>query len=205
MVDVAHPARPNLGQGASLARGRLATPRSHLQGHGGAIGARQPPWAVLATPQGRGCESHWGPWRVASQSRLEGIFETGRRLIEIRDRYKDDRGKWSQLIGDNQWTGQSLLPFEKSHTQRLVRIAGCGRLPPHAGVLPDDSTTLGKLVSLSDDRFGGPPNRRYTAPRLARPVRAPGAGPGRRKQAVTPACGVTAGRLHHPKQTVLPD
>ncbi len=92
-------------------------------------------------------------WRVASQSRLEGIFETGRRLIEIQKKYRDDRGKWSQLIGDNQWAGNSLLPFQKSHTKRLVRIAGCARLRPHAGVLPDDSTTLGKLVSLTDERF----------------------------------------------------
>ena len=33
-----------------------------------------------------------------------------------------------------------LLPFQKSHTKRLVRIAGCKRLRPHVGVLPDDST-----------------------------------------------------------------
>ena len=104
-------------------------------------------------PPGPGVRIPLGPWRVASQSRLEGIFETGRRLIEIHEKYKNDRGKWSQLIGDNQWKGQSLLPFQKSHTKRLVRIAECGRLRPHAGVLPDDSTTLSKLVSLSDERF----------------------------------------------------
>ncbi len=56
-------------------------------------------------------------WRTASQSRLAGIFQTGRRLIEIRDRYIDpatgmarakaDEGKCSRLIGDNQWSGQS--------------------------------------------------------------------------------------------------
>ncbi len=92
-------------------------------------------------------------WRVASQSRLEGIFETGRRLIEIRDKYKDDRGKWSQLIGANQWEGRSLLPFQKTHVKRLIRIAGCKRLGPHAGLLPDDSTTLSKLVSLTEERF----------------------------------------------------
>ena len=103
-----------------------------------------------------------GPWRVASQSRLEGIFETGRRLVEIQKKYKDKdgewleerKGEWSRLIGLHQWKGQSLLPFEKSHTQRLVRIAEHEeRLTPHAGSLPDDSTTLSKLVSLSDDRF----------------------------------------------------
>ena len=103
-----------------------------------------------------------GPWRVASQSRLEGIFETGRRLIEIRRKYQDENGKflperegdWSRLIGFNEWVGQSLLPFEKSHSQRLIRIADhAHRLVPHAGLLPDDSTTLSKLVSLSDERF----------------------------------------------------
>ena len=72
-------------------------------------------------------------WRTASQSRLAGIFQTGRRLIEIRDRYIDpatgmarakaDEGKCSRLIGDNQWSGQSLLLFEATHTKRLIRIA----------------------------------------------------------------------------------
>ena len=98
-------------------------------------------------------------WRTASQSRLEGIFETGRRLIEIQDKYKDKDGKWpknskwSQLIGNHQWIGKSLLPFQKSHSFRLIRIAGCERLVPHAGSLPDDSTTLSKLVALTDERF----------------------------------------------------
>ena len=100
-------------------------------------------------------------WRMASQSRLEGIFKTGRRLIEIRNKYKDDDGnwkkehvgKWSRLIGDNQWKGQSLLPFEKSQTQMLVRVAECKRLPRHVGVLPDDGYTLSKLVSLPDERW----------------------------------------------------
>lgn len=94
-----------------------------------------------------------GAWRVASQSRLEGIFETGRRLIEIRSKYQDDRGKWSRLIGDKPWRGQSLLPFQKSHTQMLIRVAECKRLPRHVGELPDDGKTLSKLVSLSDERF----------------------------------------------------
>ena len=38
-------------------------------------------------------------------------------------------------------------------TFRLIRIAGCKQLGPHAGLLPDDSTTLSKLVSLTDERF----------------------------------------------------
>lgn len=42
---------------------------------------------------------------------VESIIETGRRLIEIRERFKDDRGKWSRLIGDNEHKGHSILPF----------------------------------------------------------------------------------------------
>ncbi len=38
-------------------------------------------------------------------------------------------------------------------SQRLVRIAECQRLFRHAGILPDDSTTLSKLVSLTDERY----------------------------------------------------
>ena len=39
---------------------------------------------------------------------VESIIETGKRLIETRDRFKDERGKWSMLIGDGQWRGNSL-------------------------------------------------------------------------------------------------
>lgn len=83
---------------------------------------------------------------------IESIIETGRRLIEIRDRWKHEPGKWSRLIGDNQWKGQSLLPFQKTHAQMLVRVAGDRWIPRHVGVLPSDSYTLGKLCSLSDER-----------------------------------------------------
>ncbi len=38
-------------------------------------------------------------------------------------------------------------------SQRLVRIAECQRLFRHAGILPGDSTTLSKLVSLTDERY----------------------------------------------------
>ena len=48
---------------------------------------------------------------------------------------------------------QCLLPFQATHTKRLLRIAGSERLRPHAAVLPADSTTLGKLCSLTDERF----------------------------------------------------
>ena len=88
-------------------------------------------------------------WRAG----VEAIIETGRRLIEIRARYKDDRGKWSMLIGLNQWSGQSLLPFQKTHAQRLIRIAESERLTPHVGLLPSDSYTLEKLCALSESRF----------------------------------------------------
>ena len=37
-------------------------------------------------------------WRTASQSRLAGIFQTGRRLIEIRDRYIDPATQPSSVI-----------------------------------------------------------------------------------------------------------
>ncbi len=88
-------------------------------------------------------------WRAGVVS----IIETGRRLIEIRARYKDDRGKWSRLIGDNQWSGEGLLPFRPTHTYRLIRIAECARLLPHVAVLPSDSYTLDKLRALSESRF----------------------------------------------------
>ena len=90
---------------------------------------------------------------AAWRSGVEAIIETGRRLIEIRDRYHNDRGKWSRLIGAHQWSGQSLLPFQKTHSLRLVRIAESERLYPHVGTLPSDSYTLEKLCALSDDRF----------------------------------------------------
>lgn len=79
---------------------------------------------------------------------VTAILETGRRLIEVRERFKDDRGKWSRLIGDNQWRGQSLLPFQKTHVQRLIRIVEDEWIPLHAGVLPPDSTTMDKIRQL---------------------------------------------------------
>ena len=102
-------------------------------------------------------------WRTVSQSRLAGIFETGRRLIEIRDRYIDpatgmarakaDEGKCSRLIGDNQWSGQSLLLFEATHTKRLIRIAESELLRPHGAVLPSDTFTLDELRALNTHKF----------------------------------------------------
>ena len=95
-------------------------------------------------------------WRVASQFRLEGIFETGRRLIQIRNKYKDGDGnwkkehigKWSRLIGDNQWSGKSLLPFEKSQSTMLIHVAECPRLTRHVGLLPADGKAR-RLMTLA--------------------------------------------------------
>ena len=35
----------------------------------------------------------------------------------------------------------------------LIRIVECERLARHVGLLPDDSKTLSKLASLTDERF----------------------------------------------------
>ena len=82
---------------------------------------------------------------------VEGIIETGRRLIEIRERFIGEPGKWSMLIGAHDY--EPLLPFGKTHAYRLIAIAECPRLFPHVGTLPSDSFTLHKLTQLSDDRF----------------------------------------------------
>lgn len=82
---------------------------------------------------------------------IEAIIETGRRLIETRERFKDDVGKWSRLIGANEHI--PLLPFGKSHAYRLIAIAQDDRIFPHAGILPSDSTTLYHLTRLPDERF----------------------------------------------------
>lgn len=84
---------------------------------------------------------------------IEAILETGRRLIEIRDRFKDEPGKWSRLIGANDWQGQGLLPFAKSHAYRLIGIAESEWLFPHVGILPSDTYTLYQLTRLSGPVF----------------------------------------------------
>ena len=84
---------------------------------------------------------------------VESIVEIGRRLIEIRERFHNDRGKWSRLIGDNQWNGQGFLPFGARHDQRLVAIAEDTRLPTHVSVIPSATYTLYQLTRLSDERF----------------------------------------------------
>jgi N6-adenosine-specific RNA methylase IME4 len=93
-------------------------------------------------------------WIEASwRQGIEAILETGRRLIEIRERFRNEPGKWSRLIGANQWDGKGLLSFGRTHARRLIAIADSDRLGPHVGLLPSDSFTLYELTRLSDDRF----------------------------------------------------
>ena len=82
---------------------------------------------------------------------IESIIETGRRLIEIRQRWHNQPGKWSQLLGRN--GSEPLLPFGKTHAYRLIDIAECGRLVPHVGQLPSDTYTLYQLTRLTVPRF----------------------------------------------------
>ena len=84
---------------------------------------------------------------------VEAIIETGRRLAEIKEKFKDARGKWSMLIGANSHE-RGLLPFGPTHAKRLVAIANSSeRLGPHVDLLPSDSFTLHQLTRLSDDHF----------------------------------------------------
>ena len=46
-----------------------------------------------------------------------------------------------------------MLPFEKSYSQRLIRIAKDKRLAPHGGLLPADNQILNKICSLTDEKF----------------------------------------------------
>ncbi len=86
-------------------------------------------------------------WRAG----VESIIETGRRLIEVRGRWQNERGKWSRLIGDH--GHQATLPFGKTHAYRLIAISEDPRLLPHVGALPSDSYTLHELTRLSDHQF----------------------------------------------------
>jgi N6-adenosine-specific RNA methylase IME4 len=89
----------------------------------------------------------------AHERSISAIIETGKRLIEVRDRFKNEPGKWSRLIGANQWDGKGLLPFGRTHVQRLIAIAANDRLCPHVGMLPPDSFTLHQLTKLAPERF----------------------------------------------------
>jgi len=79
---------------------------------------------------------------------VPAILETGKRLIEIRDKFKDDRGKWSRIIGANQWKGQSLLPFQKTQAQMLIRILEDAWICRHDGILPPDANTMDKIRQI---------------------------------------------------------
>src|SRR5262245_61881523 len=85
---------------------------------------------------------------------VENIIATGRLLITYRDRWiKEEPGKWSLLIGANQWKGQGLLPFSFRHAYRLISIAQDSRLLTHVSILPSDTYTLYQLTRLSELRF----------------------------------------------------
>jgi len=85
------------------------------------------------------------------QQGVESIIETGRRLVETRERWKHEPGKWSRLLGRGE--NKAILPFLKSHAYRLIDIAEDARLVPHEGQLPSDTNTLYYLTRLSDERF----------------------------------------------------
>jgi N6-adenosine-specific RNA methylase IME4 len=85
---------------------------------------------------------------------VENIIETGHRLIETRQRFHNQPGMWSRLIGANQWDGRGLLSFARTHAKRLIVIAeAIDRLGPHVGLLPSDIYTLFELSRLSNERF----------------------------------------------------
>ena len=85
-------------------------------------------------------------------ARTAGHIETGKRLIEVKKKYIDKPGEWSQIIGRKK--GQkSLLPFEKSQTYKLIRIAESKCVVQHAGQHPSDAGTVDRLVSLTAERF----------------------------------------------------
>ena len=84
---------------------------------------------------------------------IVAILGTGQRLIEIRELFKSEPGKWSRLIGANEWKGQGLLPFTLQHAYRLIAIANDGRLLTHELILPSDSYTLYQLTRLPVSLF----------------------------------------------------
>ena len=83
---------------------------------------------------------------------VEAIIETGRRLREVRERFKDEPGKWSMLIGANQYKGNGALPFGETHVYRLIKIAESDFISAHAQIMPSDSTTMYALARLSPPR-----------------------------------------------------
>jgi len=82
---------------------------------------------------------------------VESIIETGQRLLEIKEQFKDEQGKWSALLGRG--GNEPLLPFAKSQAYNLMKVANDERIVRHVGQMPPDSNALGKLAALSDDRF----------------------------------------------------
>jgi hypothetical protein len=90
----------------------------------------------------------WSPERAAAyvmeawQNAVESIVETGRRLLEERER--TPHGRWDDVI--------ALLPFSDSSALRLMQIARNPTLsnPAHAPDLPASWMTLYRLSRLPD-------------------------------------------------------
>lgn len=83
---------------------------------------------------------------------IAAIIETGRRLIVIRQAYKDYSGRWSELIGVGEKPG--ALPFGKSNVYRLIAIAeNADRLLAHSERMPIDSWLLYDIARLDEETF----------------------------------------------------
>jgi hypothetical protein len=77
---------------------------------------------------------------------VESIIECGQLLIAAKDELK--HGEFLKMIENN-------LPFKRSTTQALMKIAADGRITKyqHAGCLPTHWSTLVKLTQLPDAAF----------------------------------------------------
>lgn len=87
---------------------------------------------------------------AAWRQTITSIFETGRRLIDIRAKWIDQPGKWSRLIGAHEWKDQGLLPFHFTWAYRLIAIAEDIRLLDSSLTdrLPSDVNALYRLIRL---------------------------------------------------------
>lgn len=88
---------------------------------------------------------------------IEAIIATGQMLLDYQHRWHNQEGKWSRLIGANQYADETkyprLLRFGKSHATRLTTIARVAEtLYPHGGILPSDTHTLAMLGTMIEER-----------------------------------------------------
>lgn len=105
---------------------------------------------IIEPDVARAAEQITKAWRRG----IEGIFETGQRLVAYRDKWKAEQpGKWSQLIGANTWKDKGQLPFGARYATMLVKIASDERLWKHVSIAPSDTLTLYQLTRLSTERF----------------------------------------------------